>query len=59
MLNKLKIALNDSKESSFLDSVKFVFADVHRSMTVVLQNLYKDAPVCGQSEYQGGVFLWE
>ena len=37
-LNKLQIALNDSKESGILDAVKFVFEDVHSSLKVVLQN---------------------
>ena len=45
LLNKLQIALNDSKENGILDAVKFVFADVHGSMKLVLQNPYKNRSV--------------
>ena len=45
LLNKLQIALNDSKENGILDVVKFIFADVHGSMKLVLQNPYKDRSV--------------
>ena len=38
LLNKLQIALNDSKEN-------FVFADVHGSLKLVLQNPYKNRSV--------------
>ena len=44
-LNKLQIALNDSKVNGILDVVKFIFADVHGSMKLVLQNPYKDRSV--------------
>ena len=45
LLNKLQIALNDSKENGILDAVKFVFADVHDSLKLVLQNPYKNRSV--------------
>ena len=45
LLNKLQIALNDSKENGILDAVKFVFADVHGSLKLVLQNPYKNRSV--------------
>ena len=45
LLNKLQIALNDSKENGILDAVKFVFADVHGSLKLVLQNHYKNRSV--------------
>ena len=41
LLNKLQVALNDSKENAILDPVKFVFADVHGSLKLVLQNPYQ------------------
>ena len=37
LLNKLQIALNNSKENGILDAAKFVFADVHGSLKLVLQ----------------------
>ena len=43
--NKLQIALNDSKENGILDVVKFVFADVHGSLKLVLQNPSKNRSV--------------
>ena len=45
LLNKLQITLNNSKENGILDAVKFVFADVHGSLKLVLQNPYKNRPV--------------
>ena len=45
LLNKLQIALNDSKENGILDAVKFVFADVYGSLKLVLQNPYKNKSV--------------
>ena len=40
--NKLQTALNDSKENGILDAVTFVFADVHGSLKLVLQNSYEN-----------------
>ena len=45
LLNKLQTALNNSKENGILDVVKFVFADVHGSLKLVLQNPYKNRSV--------------
>ena len=45
LLNKLQIALNDSKENGILDAVKFVFADVHGSLKLVLKKPYKNRSV--------------
>ena len=45
LLNKLQIALNDSKENGILDAVKFVFADVHSSLKLVLKKPYKNRSV--------------
>ena len=42
MLNKLQIVLNDSKKNTILDVIKLVFADVHDSLKLVLQNPYKN-----------------
>ena len=41
LLNKLQIALNDSKENSILYAVKFV----HDSLKLVLQNPYKNRSI--------------
>ena len=40
--NKLQTASNDSKENGILDAVTFVFADVHGSLKLVLQNFYEN-----------------
>ena len=45
LLNKMQIALNDSKENGILDAVKFVFADLHSSLKLVQQNPYKNRSV--------------
>ena len=38
LLNKLLAAFNDNKENGILDTVNFVYADVHDSLQLVLQN---------------------
>ena len=45
LLNNLQIALNDSKENGILDAVKFVFADAHDSLKLVLQSPCKNRSV--------------
>ena len=42
LLNKLQIALNNSRKNGIFDAVKFVFADVHGSLKIVLLNPYKN-----------------
>ena len=42
LLNKLQVALNDSKENGVLDAVKFVFTYVYGSLKLVLQNPYQN-----------------
>ena len=45
LLNNLQIALINSKMNGILNAVKFVFADVHGSLKLVLQNPYKNRSV--------------
>ena len=42
LLNKLQIAVNESKKNGILDAVKFVFVHVHSSLKLVLHNPYKN-----------------
>ena len=41
LLNKLLAAFNDNRENGILDTVNFVYADVHDSLQLVLQNPIK------------------